>query len=139
LYINTVGGVIKPGDDLVEIVPADEESLWIEAKIKPSDIAFLYPGQKAIVKVSAYDFAIYGSLEGKVVHISADTTQDKRENTFYTVHIKTLRNYLGSEKKPLKIIPGMTVSVDIMTGKKTLMDYILKPILKAKQYTFTER
>jgi adhesin transport system membrane fusion protein len=138
LYVNTVGGVIQPGEDLVEIVPTDDV-LWLEVKIKPSDIAFIYPGQKAVVKVSAYDFAIYGSLEGKVVHISADTTKDKKDDVFYTIHIKTKKNHLGTEEKPLKIIPGMTVNVDIMTGKKTVMDYILKPILKAKQYTFTER
>jgi adhesin transport system membrane fusion protein len=138
LYINTVGGVIQPGEDLVEIVPTDDV-LWLEVKIKPSDIAFIYPGQKAVVKVSAYDFAIYGSLDGEVAHISADTTQDQKGNVFYTIHVKTKKNYLGDEKNPLKIIPGMTVSVDIMTGKKSVMDYILKPILKAKQYTFTER
>ncbi len=138
LYVHTVGGVIKPGDDLVEIVPTDAV-LWLEVKIKPSDIAFIYPGQKAVVKVSAYDFAVYGSLNGEVVHISADTIKDKKENSFYTIHIKTNKNYLGSEKKPLKIIPGMVVNVDILTGKKSVMDYILKPILKAKQYTFTER
>jgi len=138
LYVNTVGGVIQPGEDLVEIVPTDDV-LWLEVKIKPSDIAFIYPGQKAVVKVSAYDFAIYGSLSGEVVHISADTSKDEKENVFYTIHIKTEKNYLGSETKPLKIIPGMTVNVDIMTGKKSVMDYILKPILKAKQYTFTER
>jgi len=138
LYVHTVGGVIKPGDDLVEIVPTDAV-LWLEVKIKPSDIAFVYPGQKAIVKVSAYDFAIYGSLDGEVVHISADAVKDKKENSFYTIHIKTNKNYLGSKEKPLKIIPGMIVNVDILTGKKSVMDYILKPILKAKQYTFTER
>ena len=138
LYVNTVGGVIQPGEDLVEIVPTDDV-LWLEVKIKPSDIAFIYPGQKAVVKVSAYDFAIYGSLEGEVVHISADTTKDEKDNVFYTIHIKTKKNHLGTEEKPLKIIPGMTVNVDIMTGKKSVMDYILKPILKAKQYTFTER
>ena len=138
LYVNTVGGVIKPGEDLVEIVPTDEV-LWLEVKIKPSDIAFIYPGQKAVVKVSAYDFAIYGSLEGEVVHISADTEKDKKERAFYTIHIKTKKNYLGTKAHPLKIIPGMTVNVDIMTGKKTVMEYILKPILKAKEYTFTER
>jgi adhesin transport system membrane fusion protein len=138
LYIHTVGGVIKPGEDLIEIVPTDDV-LWLEVKIKPSDIAFVYPGQKTIVKFSAYDFAIYGSLNGEVVHISADTVKDEKDNAFYTVHIKTNKNHLGSENKPLKIIPGMTVNVDIVTGKKSIMDYILKPILKAKQYTFTER
>ena len=138
LFLHTVGGVVKPGEDLVEIVPTDD-SLWLEVKIKPSDIAFVYPAQKTIVKVSAYDFAIYGSLNGEVVHISADTTEDKKENAFYTIHIKTDKTYLGTKEKPLKIIPGMMVNVDILTGKKSVMDYILKPILKAKQYTFTER
>lgn len=138
IYIHTVGGVIKPGEDLIEIVPTDD-TLWLEVKIKPSDIAFVYPGQKAVVKFTAYDFAIYGSLDGEVVHISADTTEDEKENTFYTIHIKTDENHLGTAEKPLKIIPGMTVNVDILTGKKSVMDYILKPILKARQYTFTER
>lgn len=138
LYIHTIGGVIQPGEDLIEIVPTDDV-LWLEVKIKPSDIAFIYPGQKTVVKVSAYDFAIYGSLEGEVVHISADATKDEKDNVFYTIHIKTSKNHLGTEEKPLKIIPGMVVDVDIMTGKKSVMDYILKPILKAKQYTFTER
>jgi len=138
LFLHTVGGVVKPGEDLVEIVPTDD-NLWLEVKIKPSDIAFVYPTQKAVVKVSAYDFAIYGSLDGEVVHISADTTEDKKENAFYTIHIKTDKTYLGTKDKPLKIIPGMMVNVDILTGKKSVMDYILKPILKAKQYTFTER
>ncbi len=138
LYVHTVGGVIKPGEDLIEIVPTDDV-LWLEVKIKPSDIAFVYPGQKAIVKFSAYDFGIYGGLDGEVVHISADTVKDEKDNAFYTIHIKTNKNHLGSESKPLKIIPGMTVNVDIVTGKKSIMDYILKPILKAKQYTFTER
>ena len=138
LFVHTVGGVIKPGQDIMEIVPSDQ-TLLVEVKIKPSDIAFIYFGQKAIVKFSAYDFAIYGGLDGEVVHISADTIKDEKDNVFYTVRIKTNQNYLGDEKKPLKIIPGMTVSVDIITGQKSVLDYILKPILKTKQYTFTER
>ena len=138
LYVNTIGGVIKPGDNLVEIVPT-EGGLLIEAKIKPSDIAFIYPGQKAVVKVTAYDFSIYGSLDGKVVTISPDSIVDKNDNVYYIVKIQTDKKYLGSEDKPLKIIPGMMVNVDIVTGKKTILEYILKPILKAKQYTFTER
>ncbi len=138
LYINTVGGVIKPGDNLVEIVPT-EGGLLIEAKINPSDIAFIYPGQKAVVKVTAYDFSIYGSLQGKVVTISPDTVVDKNDNVYYIVKIQTDKKYLGSKEKPLKIIPGMMVNVDIVTGQKTILEYILKPILKAKQYTFTER
>ena len=138
LFVHTVGGVVKPGQDIMEIVPSDQ-TLLVEVKTKPSDIAFIYFGQKAIVKFSAYDFAIYGGLDGEVVHISADTIKDEKDNVFYTVRIKTHQNYLGDENKPLKIIPGMTVSVDIITGQKSVLDYILKPILKTKQYTFTER
>jgi membrane fusion protein, adhesin transport system len=138
LYINTVGGVIKPGDNLIEIVPT-EGGLLAEAKVKPSDIAFIYPGQDAIVKITAYDFSIYGSLHGKVVTISPDTVTDKNDDVYYVVKIQTDKKYLGSKEKPLKIIPGMMINVDIITGEKTVLEYILKPILKAKQYTFTER
>lgn len=138
IFVNTVGGVIKPGDNLIEIVPT-EGGLLVEAKVKPSDIAFLYPGQKAIVKVSAYDFAIYGSLEGTVVNISPDTVTDKKDNIYYVVKIQTNKKYLGDAKKPLKIIPGMTVNVDIVTGEKSVLSYILKPLLRAKEYTFSER
>ncbi len=138
LYVHTVGGVIKPGENIVEVVPSDQ-TLLVEVKIKPSDIAFIYGGQKAIVKFTAYDFSIYGGLQGKVVLISADTVKDDKGNTFYTVRIKTDKNYITYAGKHLKIIPGMTVSVDIITGKKSVLDYILKPILKTKQYTFTER
>ncbi len=138
LYVNTVGGVIKPGDNLVEIVPT-EGGLLIEAKVKPSDIAFIYPGQKAIVKVTAYDFSIFGSLDGVVTTISPDTVTDKKENVYYVVRIQTNKKYLGSPEKPHKIITGMMVNVDIITGKKSILSYILKPLLKAQQYTFTER
>lgn len=138
LYVNTVGGVIKPGDNLIEIVPT-EGGLLAEAKVKPADIAFIYPGQDAIVKITAYDFSIYGSLHGKVVTISPDTVTDKNDDVYYVVKIQTDKKYLGTKEKPLKIIPGMMVNVDIITGEKTILEYILKPILKAKQYTFTER
>jgi membrane fusion protein, adhesin transport system len=138
LYVNTVGGVIKPGDNLIEIVPT-EEGLLAEVKVKPSDIAFLFPGQDAVVKITAYDFAIYGALRGKVVTISPDSITDKNENVYYIVKVQTEKRYFGTEEKPLNITPGMTVNVDIITGEKTVMQYILKPILKAKQYMFTER
>jgi adhesin transport system membrane fusion protein len=138
LFVNTIGGVIKPGADLVEIVPTDKR-LYLEIKIKPSDIAFIRPGAEAKVKISAYDFAIHGGLIGKVVGISPDTITDKKENTFYLIHIETDKNYLGTQNNPLKITPGMMASVDIVTGKKTVMQYILKPILKSKQYVFSER
>jgi adhesin transport system membrane fusion protein len=138
LYVHTVGGVIKPGQDIMEIVPSDE-TLLIKVKILPKDIAFIYKGQRAIVKFTAYDFSIYGGLEGKVVQISPDSIKDDEGNVFYEVRIKTDKNYIGRHGKHLKIIPGMTTTVDIITGKKSVLDYILKPILKTKQYTFTER
>ncbi len=138
MFIHTVGGVIQPGADILEIVPTDSV-LMVSISIKPSDIAFIYFGQKAIVKFTAYDFAIYGGLEGEVVLISPDTAKDENGETFYQVRIKTNKNYLIRDNKKLKIIPGMTVTADIITGRKTILDYILKPILKTKQYTFTER
>jgi len=138
LFVNTIGGVIKPGENLIEIVPTTEK-LYLEIKIKPSDIAFIHPRADAMVKISAYDFSIHGGLKGKVVNISPDTITDKEGNTFYLINIETEKNYLGSKEHPLNIIPGMTASVDIVTGKKTVMQYILKPILKSKQYVFTER
>jgi len=138
LFVNTIGGVIKPGADLIEIVPTNEK-LFLEIKIKPSDIAFIHPGAEAMIKISAYDFATHGGLKGKVADISPDTITDQDGNTFYIIHVQTDKNYLGSKEHPLKIIPGMTATADIVTGKKTVMQYILKPILKSKQYIFTER
>jgi adhesin transport system membrane fusion protein len=138
LYVNTVGGVIKPGADLVEIVPSSKK-LYLEIKIKPADIAFIHPDAEAMVKVSAYPFNIHGGLTGRVESISPDTITDKKDETVYIIHVVTDKSYLGTETKPLKIIPGMQVSVDIVTGKKTVMQYILKPILKTKQYVFTEK
>jgi adhesin transport system membrane fusion protein len=138
LFIHTIGGVIRPGEDLVEIVPSDD-NLYLEVKIKPSDIAFIHPGADAMVKVSAYDFAIHGGLKGKVISISPDTVTDDQGETYYTIHIKTEKSYLGSPQQPKRIITGMTVDADIVTGQKTVMQYILKPILKSKQYVFSER
>lgn len=138
LNVHTIGGVVKPGDDLIEIVPKGEK-LVVEVKVKPSDIAFIYPGQRAVVKLSAYDFAIYGALEGKVTLISADTVENRKEETFYTVRIETKKSYVQHNGKKLAIIPGMTLSADIITGKKSVLDYILKPILKTKQHMLSER
>jgi len=120
------------------LVPTDN-SLLVEVKIKPSDIAFLYPGLQANIKRSAYDFAIFGGLIGEVVNISADTVKNEKNETFYKVLIKTKQNFIRKDDNQLKIIPGMVAQVDIVTGKKTILDYILKPILKTKQYTFSER
>jgi adhesin transport system membrane fusion protein len=137
LFVHTIGGVVKPGDDLVEIVPTDEK-LLVNAKIKPQDIAFIYPGQEAIVKFTAYDFSIYGGMDAKVISISPDTVKDKDENTYYIVRVETSQNKLKNQKE-MKIIPGMTAQVDILTGKKSILNYILKPILKTQQYALTDR
>jgi len=151
IYVTTIGGVINPGMDIMEIVPL-EESLIVEAYVSPSDIAFIAVGQQATVKITAYDYSVYGSLQGKVVYVSADTVENKKEGgariesiseknlpVYYVVKVKTDKNFLGNEKHPLPIMPGMTATVHIATGKKTIMTYILKPILKAKQEALRER
>ena len=138
LMVNTIGGVIQPGNDLVEIVPLDD-TLLVEAKIRPQDIAFLRPGQEAIVKFTAYDYTIYGGLKAKLEQISPDTVTDKDGKSFYVIRLRTEKNHLGSDEKPLIIIPGMVASVDIITGKKTILSYLLKPILRAKAEAFRER
>ena len=135
LHVNTVGGVVQPGKDVVEIVPS-EESLLLDARVLAKDIAFLGPGDKAIVKFTAYDFAIYGGLEGKVDMIGADSVTDERGNTFYTVRVRTDKSQLG---QGLPIIPGMVAEVNILTGQKSVLSYLLKPVLRAKQAAFTER
>ncbi|MCF8777288.1 HlyD family type I secretion periplasmic adaptor subunit [Vibrio sp. IRLE0018] len=136
LNINTVGGVIQPGMDIVEIVPT-EDSLLVEAKIAPQDIAFLRPNLPAVVKFTAYDFTKYGGLDGELEHISADTTQDEEGNSFYIVRVRTEKTNFGQDAE-LPIIPGMTASVDIITGKRTVLDYLLKPILSAQSNALKE-
>lgn len=138
LLVTTIGGVIQPGSELVEIVPLDD-TLLVEAKVRPQDIAFLHPGQQAMIKFTAYDYTIYGGLKGSLEHISADTITDKEGRSFYQIRLRTERNHLGNEEKPLLIIPGMVVSVDIMTGRKTVLSYLLKPILRAKAEALRER
>lgn len=138
VLVNTVGGVIQPGMDMIEIVPL-EDTLLIEARIKPSDIAFLHPGQKATVKFTAYDFTIYGGLDADLEHISADSITDEKGDTYYSVKVRTKKNYIGLENDPLPIIPGMVASVDILTGKKTILNYLLKPLLRAQKLALRER
>jgi adhesin transport system membrane fusion protein len=135
LYYNTVGGVIQAGKEVMEVVPTDD-ALVIEAKIQTKDIAFIRPKQPAIVKLTAYDYSIYGSLDGEVQDIAADSTIDDKGNAFYVVKVRTIKNNIGDH---LPIIPGMVAQVDILTGKKTVMSYLLKPVLKAKSYALTER
>lgn len=138
IRMTTIGGVIQPGMDLMEIVPL-EDNLLIEARVRPSDIAFLGPGQEATVKLTAYDFSIYGGLPAKLEYISADSITNDEGETFYLIRVRTNTNYLVHGGKRLPIIPGMLATADIRTGKKTVLTYLLKPVLKAKAVALRER
>jgi membrane fusion protein, adhesin transport system len=138
LKIRTVGGVIKPGEDLMEIIPI-EDNLRIEAQVRPADIAFLRPEQEAMVKFTAYDFSVYGGLPGKVERISADTITDDQGEAFYKVIVRTDTNNLTRGGEELPIIPGMVATVDVITGEKSVLDYLLKPLIKAQQQALRER
>ena len=139
MLVNTVGGVIQPGSDMAEVVPLDD-TILVEAKIRPQDIAFLHPGQEAMIKFTAYDYTIYGGLKGKLEQIGADTVMDEeKKNTFYVIKLRTDRSHLGTDDKPLLIIPGMVASVDIITGKKSILSYLLKPIIKSRAEAMHER
>ncbi|MFP4252567.1 MAG: HlyD family type I secretion periplasmic adaptor subunit [Guyparkeria sp.] len=135
LFINTTGGVVGPGREILEITPANDR-LLIEARINPKDIAFLRPGLPAKVKFSAYDFTQYGGLEGAVTHISSDTITDDDDNTFYLVRLETRATGFSPEQP---ILPGMMAEVDILTGKKTVLEYLLKPVLRAFSQSMSER
>jgi adhesin transport system membrane fusion protein len=142
--VNTIGGVIQPGEHIMEIVPL-EDQLLVEARIKPSDVAFLHPGQPATVKITAYDYGIYGGLKGTVEHISPDTLKDdqkaaagRADATYYRVLVLTDSSELHAGGKSLPILPGMVATADIRTGEKTILDYLLKPIFKARE-AFRER
>jgi adhesin transport system membrane fusion protein len=137
--IATVGGVVQPGSDIVEIVPS-EESLVIEARVKPKDIAFLRPGQDALVKLTAYDFSVYGGFPAKLEYIGADSVQDeKKQESYYLVRVRTTTNEPRRGGKALSIIPGMTATIHIQTGEKTFLQYLLKPIIKTRELAFRER
>jgi multidrug efflux pump subunit AcrA (membrane-fusion protein) len=133
--VTTVGGVIPPNGQLLRIVPVDER-LEVEARISPRDIAYIHPGQDATVKITAYDYSIYGGLKGKVVMISPDSIQDevRKDVYYYRVYIRTESDSLMSKAgKPLPIVPGMVAAVDIHTGEKTILDYLIKPFNKARE------
>lgn len=136
LMANTVGGVVQPGKDILEIVPSDD-TLLLEVQVNPRDIGFLHYGQKAQVKFTAYDFSIYGGLEGKLEQIGANTVTDEKGNAFYIAKVRTERAHVGDDSRP--IIPGMQAEIHILTGQRTLMHYLLKPILRAKSNALTER
>ncbi len=139
LLVHTIGGVVQPGQDLIVIVPLGD-TLLIEAQVRPADVAFLRPGLPAIVKISAYDFAIYGGLDAKLIDISADAIKDEKDNEFFRIRLQTDKNHLvGKHGGELPISVGMTASVDVLTGKKTVLQYIMKPIMRAKHVAMRER
>lgn len=138
LKVTTVGGVIQPGMDVMEIVPI-EDNLLVEARVRPADVAFLRPGQKTTVKISAYDFSIYGGLDATLETITADSITNDKGESFYLVRVRTTANHFGTNDKQLPIIPGMLATVHIQTGKKSILTYILKPIVKARSEALRER
>lgn len=135
IRMNTIGGVVQPAQDIMEIVPL-EDRLLVEAKIRPHDVAFLHPGLPAMVKISTYDYSVYGGLDGEIELISPDTLREERktdEENYYRALVRTKNSTLTNNGKELPIIPGMTASVEIRTGEKSVLDYILKPVLKARE------
>ncbi|MEM6780704.1 MAG: HlyD family type I secretion periplasmic adaptor subunit [Pseudomonadota bacterium] len=138
ISLKTIGGVIEPAMRLVEIVPLDD-SLKIIARVSPQDIAFLHPGQDVNVKVTAYDPQKFGSLPGKLVRLGANSVTDREENVFFEIEVRTDKNYMGNEDKPLPITPGMVAEVEVITGKRTILEYLAKPILRARDRALTER
>jgi adhesin transport system membrane fusion protein len=138
LYLRTIGGVIQPAQKLVEIVPAADD-LVIRAKISPADVAFLKIGQDVKIKVTAYDSQIYGTLNGKLERISANTVEDQKGNIFFEIDVRADKNYLGTEDKPLRIFSGMVAETEVITGKRTILAYLLKPVLRTKDRAFTEK
>lgn len=135
LNTNTVGGVVQPGDAILDIVPADD-TLLLETRVHPKDIGFLHPGQTAEVKFTAYDFTVYGGLSAHVEQISADTITDEKGDSYYIVKVRTDAAHVAHD---MPIIPGMLADVHILTGKRTVMQFLLKPILRARSDAFTER
>lgn len=138
IHMTTIGGVIKPGGDILEIVPIDDR-LLVEAKVSPNDIAFIRPGQEVLVKLTAYDFALYGGIQGEVEQVAADSIVDEKGNVNYQVLVRTHEGKLERNGRSLEIIPGMVAEIDIITGKKTILQYLLKPVLRMRDYGLQER
>lgn len=138
IAVKTIGGVIEPAQKLIEIVPVNDE-LVVRAKISPKDVAFLKPGQAVKVNVSAYEPQIYGSLKGTLERIGADTIKDAEGNVFFEIEVHTEKNFLGSPQAPLRIIPGMVAETEVITGKRTILTYMLKPVLRARNRALSER
>jgi adhesin transport system membrane fusion protein len=138
LRFNTIGGVIKPGEPVLEIVPTGE-NLVIQSRLSPTDRGYVTEGQKALVKISTYDYARYGGLDGIVIQVAPDTSLDENGQPYFRVVVQTDKNYLGSEEGSLPIIPGMQATVQIHTGQKSVMDYLIRPVLKLRDEAFRER
>ena len=138
LRFNTIGGVIKPGEPILEIVPTGE-NLVVQSRLNPTDRGYVSEGQKATVKISTYDFARYGGLKGTVIQVAPDTSMDENGQPYFRVVVQTNKNYLGREEGSLPIVPGMQATVDIHTGKKSVIDYLIRPVLKLKHESFRER
>ena len=138
ITIKTMGGVVESAMKLVEIVPLEDE-LKIMARVPPNEIAFIHPGQDVNVKITAYDPQRYGSLPGRLVRIGANSITDRDGNVFFEVEVRTAKNHLGTEARPLPITPGMVAEIEVITGKRTILEYLAKPILKAKDRALTER
>jgi adhesin transport system membrane fusion protein len=138
LRFNTIGGVIKPGEPILEIVPTGE-NLVVQSRLSPIDRGYVSEGQNATVKISTYDFARYGGLKGTVIQVAPDTSMDENGQPYFRVVVQTDKNYLGREEGSLPIIPGMQATVDIHTGKKSVIDYLIKPVLKLRHEAFRER
>ncbi len=138
LRTNTIGGVIRPGEPIAEIVP-DSDELEIRARLNPRDRGFVSAGQRAVVKITTYDYARYGGLEGEVIRVSASTNTESDGQAFYEVVVRTERTYLGDNPGDFPITPGMEASVDIHTGTRTVLDYLVRPVLKLQHEAFRER
>ncbi len=138
IHVKTVGGVVEPAKKLVEIVPANDD-LMVRAKISPTDVAFLKPGQDVRVSITAYDPQIYGTVRGKLERISADTIEDSKGEVFFEIDVRTEKSYLGTDTEPLPIAPGMISETEVIVGKRTILTYLMKPVLRAKDKAFTEK
>jgi adhesin transport system membrane fusion protein len=138
IAVRTIGGVVQAGMQLIEIVPIEDE-LKIIAKIQPSEIAFIRPGQAAKVKITAYDAQKYGALDGQLVRIGANSATDREGNASFEIEVRTDKSYMGDEANPLPIMPGMVAEVEVITGKRSILEYLLKPVLRARDRAFTER
>lgn len=138
IALKTIGGVVEPAMKLVEIVPTDDK-LKIIARVPPSDIAFLHPGQPVKVKISAYDPQRYGALDGELVRIGANSVTDSKGNIFFEIEVRTKENYLGDKNAPMPITPGMVAQTEIITGERSILGYLMKPVLRAKDKALTER